>query len=139
MYTSASLVVLATIASASIIPTLSIDLTLIPEFGLMAGQDPNGSGSCTSADNILIPCSCTPERQEFIEKVSLAVASGNVLGTPITFNVDPLAQSDRDIFNRATTCLVVLQSFNGTRGVGCPAVSAPNILNQQKEFAHILE
>ncbi|KAF2178776.1 hypothetical protein K469DRAFT_695108 [Zopfia rhizophila CBS 207.26] len=71
--------------------------------------------------------------------VNSAVASGDFLGTPVTFNVDPLAQSDKDKFNRATTCLIVLQSFNGTRGVGCPAASAPTILNQQKHFANLLE
>ncbi|PVH90628.1 hypothetical protein DM02DRAFT_420942 [Periconia macrospinosa] len=127
------------IASASAMPTVSIDPSLIPDFGLMAGQDPNGSGSCAGANNILIPCFCPPDREEFIEKVNSAVASGNFLGTPVTFNVNPLAQSNKDKFDRATTCLIVLQSFNGTRGVGCPAASAPTILNQQKRFANLLE
>jgi hypothetical protein len=125
---------LLTTASASSITNMSIDLNLIPMFGLKAGQSPDGSGSCATTDGKLIPCFCPPSRQEFIEKVNLAVAGGNVLGTPIAFNVDPLAQSNRDRFDRATTCLIVLQNFNGTRGVGCPAISAPNILSQQKQF-----
>ncbi|KAF1964840.1 hypothetical protein BU23DRAFT_491362 [Bimuria novae-zelandiae CBS 107.79] len=127
------------IISASVIPTVSIDPSLIPDFGVTAGQDPNGSGSCAGANDILIPCFCPPDREEFIEKVNLAVTSRNFLGTPVTFDVDPLAQSEKDQFNRATTCLIVLQSFNGTRGVGCPAASAPTILDQQKHFANLLE
>jgi hypothetical protein len=134
MHSSTIFALLITVVSASTIPTQSIDSSLIPEFGLRAGQNPNGSGSCATADNILIPCFCPPDRNEFIEKVNLAVASGNVLGTSVTFNVDPLAQSDKDKLDRATTCLIVLQSFNGTRGVGCPAVSAPHILNQQEQL-----
>ena len=99
---------LTTVASGSTMPTLVIDPNLIPEFGLTAGRNPDGSGSCTGSGNVLIPCFCPPKRQEFIEKVNLAVASGNVLGTPITFDIDPFAQSNNDIFNRATTCLIVL-------------------------------
>lgn len=139
MHTSNILSLLVTVGSTSTIPNVSIDPTLIPDFGLRVGQHPDGSGSCAGADNVLIPCFCPPDRNKFIEKVNLAVASGSFLGTPVTFNVDPLAQSGEDKFNRATTCLIVLQSFNGTRGVGCPAVSAPNILSQQNQFAHSLD
>ncbi|KAF2174650.1 hypothetical protein K469DRAFT_613882 [Zopfia rhizophila CBS 207.26] len=110
-------------------PSVSIDPSLIPACGLTASQDPNESGSCTSTNNILIPCFCPPDNKEFIEKVNSAVASGNFLGTPVTFNVDSLAQSDKKKFNRAITCLIVLQSFNSTRGVGCPTASALTILN----------
>ncbi|KAF2241329.1 hypothetical protein BU26DRAFT_525171 [Trematosphaeria pertusa] len=138
MLTSNILTLLLTTASASSIPSSTIDRSLIPEFGLRAGQSPNGSGSCATANNILIPCFCPPDRGEFVDRVNSAVAAGNVLGTPVTFNVDPLAQSDKDRFDRATTCLIVLQNFNGTRGVGCPAVSVPNILSQQKQFARLL-
>lgn len=139
MRSSTIFVLPVAIISASVIPTGSIEPSLVPDFGLIAGQDPNGSGSCAGANNILIPCFCPPNREEFIDKVNSAVASGNFLGTPVTFNVDPLAQSNKDKFDRATTCLIVLQSFNGTRGVGCPAASAPNILNQQKQFVELLE
>jgi hypothetical protein len=138
MLTPSILSLLLTTVSASLVHSRSIDLSLIPEFGLTAGQSPNGSGSCATTNNILIPCFCPPDRGEFINKVNSAVAAGNVLGTPVTFNIDPLAQSDQDQFDRATTCLIVLQSFNGTHGVGCPAASAPNILSQQKQFAHAI-
>lgn len=117
----------------SIKSTDDIDPGLIPDFGLSAGQDPDGNGNCAGADNTPIPCFCPPDREEFVEKVNSAVAAGSFLGKPITFNIDPQAQSEKDKFNRATTCLIVLQSFNGTFGVGCPAVSAPNILRQQKQ------
>jgi hypothetical protein len=82
--------------------------SLILDFGLTAGQDPNGSGSCTGANNALIPYFCPPDREGFIEKVNSAVASGSFLGTPVLFDVDLLAQSDKDRFNRVTTCLIVL-------------------------------
>lgn len=135
---STILILPAVIISAAIIPPRSIDPSLIPDSGIVAGQDPNGSGSCAGANNILIPCFCPPDRQEFVEKVNSAVALGNVLGTPVTFNVNPLAQSNKDKLDRATTSLIVLQNFNGTRGVGCPAASAPTMLNQQKRFANLL-
>ncbi|CAI6342341.1 unnamed protein product [Periconia digitata] len=135
---STILILPATIISAAVIPPVSIDPSLIPAFGLVAGQDPNGSGSCAGANNVLIPCFCPPDRQEFVEKVNSAVALGNFLGTPVTFNIDPLAQSNKDRLDHATTSLIVLQSFNGTRGVGCPAASAPTILNQQKQSANLI-
>jgi hypothetical protein len=74
---------------------VSIEPSLVPDFGLIAGQDPNGSGSCAGANNILIPCFCPPNREKFIDKVNSAVASGNFLGTPVTFNVDPLANQTK--------------------------------------------
>ncbi|KAF2007870.1 hypothetical protein P154DRAFT_419336 [Amniculicola lignicola CBS 123094] len=120
-------------------PTVSIDPSLIPAFGVTAGQNPDGSGRCDGANNILIPCFCPPNREAFIEKVNSAVALGNFLGTPVTFNVDPLAQSNKDKFNRATTCLIILQSFNSTHSVGCPTASAPIIFNQQKHFVNLLD
>lgn len=127
----------AAITSAAVIPHVSIDPSLIPAFGVVAGQDPNGSGSCAGANDVLIPCFCPPDRQEFVEKVTSAVAVGSFLGTPVTFNTDPLAQSYKDKLERATTSLIILQSFNGTRGVGCPAASAPVILDQQKQSANL--
>ncbi|KAK7182631.1 hypothetical protein PSPO01_11212 [Paraphaeosphaeria sporulosa] len=72
-------------------------------------------------------------------KVNSAVALGNLLGILVTFNIDPLAQSEKYQFNLAIRCLIVLQSFNSTRGVGCPTASAPTILNQQRHFANLLE
>jgi hypothetical protein len=126
------------LASALTIATTPVDPILIPPFGLAAGQQPDGSGSCAGANSISIPCFCPPDRERFIEKMNSTVVSGTFLGTPIIFNTDSLAQSDEDNFNRATACLIILQSFNGTRGVGCPAASAPIILDQQKYFAYLL-
>jgi hypothetical protein len=74
-----SILALLTIASASVIPIARIDTSLIPEFGLQAGLDPNGSGSCVGANNILIPCFCPPDRNKFIERVMSAVANGDFL------------------------------------------------------------
>ncbi|KAF2178774.1 hypothetical protein K469DRAFT_695106 [Zopfia rhizophila CBS 207.26] len=71
MHSSTILALLMAIVSASVIPTVLIDLSLIPAFGLAAGQDPNGSGSCVGANNILIPCFCPPDREEFIEKITM--------------------------------------------------------------------
>ncbi|KAF2258050.1 hypothetical protein CC78DRAFT_596916 [Lojkania enalia] len=90
MRSSTILALLVAIISASIIPSVSIDLSLILDFSLTAGQDSNGSGSCASANNILILYFCLPNREEFIKKVNSAITLGNFLGTLVTFNINPL-------------------------------------------------
>ncbi|KAF2464779.1 uncharacterized protein BDR25DRAFT_95235 [Lindgomyces ingoldianus] len=55
MRSSTILALPVAVISASVMPTVSIDPSLIPAFGVTAGQDPNRSGSCAGANNILIP------------------------------------------------------------------------------------
>lgn len=87
---STILILPAAIISAAVTPPITINLSLIPAFSVVASQDPNRSGSCAGANNVLILYFCPPNRQEFIEKVNSAVALGSFLGTLVTFNINPL-------------------------------------------------
>ncbi len=114
-----------------------IDPSLVPQFGVVRGTNANAEqeGSCdgsNGASTVLIPCFCPPDRELFIYQLGLAVAQGNVLGQPIQFSNDATDQSDDTSRQRATACIILLQNFNGTQGVGCPAASAPNFLSQQQ-------
>ena len=60
-----------------------------------------------------------------------ANVTGNVEGEPITFSNDASDQSEATNKQRATACIIVLQSFNGEKGDGCPVASAPNFKTQQ--------
>ena len=109
---------------------------LVPQFGVVpgTGRDAVQKGSCSGSDGqkqVLIPCSCPPDRGQFISKLQDAVSSGSFLGEPITFNTDASDQSPETNKARATAALIVLQSFNGQKGSGCPAASAPNLRTQQ--------
>ncbi|EJT70267.1 hypothetical protein GGTG_12440 [Gaeumannomyces tritici R3-111a-1] len=112
----------------------SISADLVPSFGVERGVNPNARqrGSCDGANGVLISCSCPPDRAAFVAKLGQAVAQGNVFGTPISFDTDPANQSPAANRNRATAMLVVLQSLDGTKGVGCPGAAAPNFVAQQR-------
>ena len=43
-----------------------VDTSLVPDFGVVAGTSPDGTGNCKGINNINIPCSCPPARDEFI-------------------------------------------------------------------------
>ncbi|PVI00907.1 hypothetical protein DM02DRAFT_469069, partial [Periconia macrospinosa] len=92
---------------------------LVPEFGIQAGQQPDGTGNCIGNNNVKIPCSCPPDRQQFIQKVQAAAAAGNSEGVPIKFPTDNSSQSKKD---RIGASIIVLQNLNG-KGVGCPAAA----------------
>ncbi|KAF2708444.1 hypothetical protein K504DRAFT_355557, partial [Pleomassaria siparia CBS 279.74] len=100
---------------------------LVPEFGIQAGQQPDGTGNCVGNGGKLIPCQCPPNRASFIQKVGAAVAAGNSAGVPVKFPTDNSSASKKA---RIQTSIVVLQNLNG-RGVGCPA-AATTFLEQQK-------
>jgi hypothetical protein len=105
----------------------SFDAALVPEFGVEAGQNPDGTGNCSGNGGKLIPCQCPPDRDAFIEKVSSAVAAGNSEGVPVEFPTDDSSASAKA---RIQTAIIVLQNLNG-KGVGCPA-AATTFLDQQK-------
>lgn len=49
-----------------------VDPSLVPEFGVQAGQNPTGTGDCDGTTNaagqvVKIPCSCPPDRASFIQ------------------------------------------------------------------------
>ncbi|KAG6359069.1 hypothetical protein INS49_012589 [Diaporthe citri] len=113
-------------------------LSLIPEFGVEQGVNPTGTGDCdgfNAAQNKVVPINCEkcpPPRDAYVQQLAKDLNAGNVFGSPVTFNTDPAtandAQANKD---RATACLTSLQSFYGSKGVGCPAVAAPNMAKQQ--------
>ncbi|KAG9233589.1 hypothetical protein BJ875DRAFT_378318 [Amylocarpus encephaloides] len=111
------------------------DETLVPEFGVITGTDPDvlQRGSCSGFNGQLvpIPCTCPPDRKQFINALNDALQAGNVEGEPIAFSNDAGDQSRVTNKQRATACVIVLQSFNGEKGNGCPVASAPNFKTQQ--------
>ncbi|KAJ0107436.1 hypothetical protein N8I77_002315 [Diaporthe amygdali] len=112
-------------------------LSLIPEFGVQAGVNPTGTGNCDGFNaiaNKVVPIQCDkcpPPRDDFVNKLASDLTAGNVFGSPVTFNTDPSVQDEQTNKDRATACLITLQSFYGQKGVGCPAVAAPNFAKQQ--------
>ncbi|KAF2441807.1 hypothetical protein P171DRAFT_523734 [Karstenula rhodostoma CBS 690.94] len=106
--------------------TGGFDASLVPEFGVQAGQSPDGTGNCLGLNNVKIPCSCPPDRQDFIQKVQAAAAAGNSEGVPVEF---PLNDSSASKKARIGTSIIVLQNLNG-RGVGCPAASTTFLVQQ---------
>ncbi len=115
----------------------AVDPTLVPQFGILKGAGANvrQEGSCdgfNGVNAVLIPCFCPPDLDVFLQHLSDAVVAGNVLGQPIQFSNDATDTSEDTNRARATAMIILLQNFNGTQGVGCPASSAPNFLSQQK-------
>ncbi|KAI0943947.1 hypothetical protein AcV7_001893 [Taiwanofungus camphoratus] len=115
-----------------------VDPNLVPEFGVQAGVNPDGTGNCDGIDGangqpILIPCQCPPDRNTFIEKLNANVASGHVIENPSVQLTFPSDNSTASQLARIDACLVTLQNLNGT-GVGCPA-SSTTFVAQQKAIA----
>lgn len=113
-------------------------LSLIPEFGVEQGVNPTGTGDCdgfNAAQNKVVPINCDkcpPPRDAYVEQLAKDLNAGNVFGSAITFNTDPATANDPQANkDRASACLISLQSFYGSKGVGCPAVAAPNMAKQQ--------
>ncbi len=126
----------AAVPLASSAQARSLD-ALVPQFGVVANTNPNAiqQGSCegfNGVTTIAIPCFCPPDRATFLQNLTQAIAAGRVLDNPINFSTDATDQSEQTNKQRATACIILLQNFNGTAGVGCPAASAPNLLSQQK-------
>ena len=117
---------------------LAINPALVPAFGIARGLNANAdqTGSCDGAnaagDRVLIPCFCPPDRAEFVYRLAAAVAVGSVLDQAISFSNDADDMSEDTVRARATAAIVLLQSFNGTKGVGCPGAAAPNFLRAQR-------
>jgi hypothetical protein len=97
----------------------TFDPSLVPDFGIEPNQQPDGTGNCVGNNGVLIPCTCPPDRADFIQQVQAAAINGNSAGVPISF---PTGDSDADKRARIAASIVVLQNLNG-RGVGCPAAA----------------
>jgi len=101
-------------------PSSSINLALVPPFGIVAGQDPDGTGNCRGVNNIAIPCSCPPDQTLFNDDLIANLAHGtpvnNTGAAHISFPEDDSIQSQLARFNAATE---TLQNLRGP-GEGCP-------------------
>lgn len=63
--------IIASVYSAPV-QRAGVDPALVPDFGIVAGTNPSGTGDCDGtigADGkaILIPCACPPDRDSFID------------------------------------------------------------------------
>ncbi|CAG8982078.1 hypothetical protein HYALB_00014041 [Hymenoscyphus albidus] len=103
----------------------AVNPALVPVFKIQPG-------SGVGANNVPIPKDCPPARAEFIQKLSANVAAGNVLGQRINFNTDIKVTDVKTQKDRATAMIITLQSFSGTKGVGCPGASTPELTELQK-------
>lgn len=99
-----------------------VDPALVPDFGVAPGTSPDGTGNCKGLNNINIPCSCPPSRDEFIASLNANVAAGHAVNNPAVLTPFPTGSSKGDQQARIATLLSTLQNLHGP-GVGCPAVS----------------
>ncbi|KAL6305129.1 hypothetical protein BKA93DRAFT_232580 [Sparassis latifolia] len=104
-----------------------VDPNLVPQFGVEAGVNPDGTGNCDGVDGsnskpILIPCACPPDRTQFIQKLSANVAVGKVITNPSVNLTFPSDNSTASQLARLNAASVTLQNFNSS-GRGCPISS----------------
>jgi len=134
-FTTALFATAALVVSVSSIPVRrDVDSTLIPEFGLAAGLNPDGTGNCDGVDGpngspILIPCSCPPARADFITDLNANVNAGHAVNNPSIAVSFPSDNSQASQLARIDAALVTLQNLNGP-GVGCPASSTTFVAQQ---------
>lgn len=102
-------------------PSPATIASLVPEFGVAPGQNPDGTGRCTTPiAPALIPCDCPPNRDAYLSQLFTAVKEGDTFGLNADF---PTGTDTQSQIIRFQTMLAVLQSFRGSKGSGCPAIS----------------
>ncbi|KAJ7681520.1 hypothetical protein B0H17DRAFT_1205798 [Mycena rosella] len=106
------------------------DGSLVPQFGIVAGTNPTGTGDCDGVNGIKIPCTCPPSRDSFIAAVAANVAAGHDINNPGVLAPFPTDSSAASQIARLQTSVTSLQNLFGP-GVGCPA-SATTFLAQIK-------
>lgn len=124
-FTSAfiSSVVAATVVSALPFQRRGVDPNLVPQFGIVAGTNPTGTGDCDGVNGIKIPCSCPPDRNAFIAQLSNDVAAGHHLNNPAVPAPFPTDNSVGSQIVRLQTSITMFQNLRGP-GVGCPSVAS---------------
>jgi len=100
---------------------------LTPQFGVTAGTNPDGHGNCDGVNGangqpILIPCSCPPPRDQFIQDLAADIAAGHAVNNPSVSVSFPTDSSTASQLARNQAATVALQNLFGS-GVGCPASS----------------
>ena len=78
--------------------------------------------NCKGINDINIPCSCPPERGEFIRQLNANVAAGHAINNPSVQLSFPQDNSKASALARFHAATVTLQNLNGP-GVGCPQVA----------------
>ncbi|KAK0749795.1 hypothetical protein B0T18DRAFT_287905, partial [Schizothecium vesticola] len=118
-----------------------INSAVIPaSFGVTAGATRTAGGGCTGANNAPIPCDCPPAPNDprFLGGLASLLTQGFFpdpsVAAPIDlrrFNdaADRSVATNRD---RATAMIQVMQSLSGNKGQGCPGVSTPVLVAQQR-------
>lgn len=131
-FTTALIATSALLASVSAIPVRrAIDPNLVPQFGHQRGLNPTGTGDCDGIPGKpKIPCSCPPDRDEFIRQLDANAAAGRAVKNPSVTLSFPTGNSKEDQLARISAALITLQNLNGP-GVGCPAVSTTFLQQQQ--------
>ncbi|KAJ7681519.1 hypothetical protein B0H17DRAFT_872131, partial [Mycena rosella] len=99
-----------------------VDPNLVPQFGIVAGTNPTGTGDCDGVNGIKIPCSCPPDRNSFITSLSADVAAGHDVNNPGVQAPFPTDSSAASQITRLQTSVTTLQNLFGP-GKGCPASS----------------
>ncbi|KAI0775569.1 hypothetical protein BD413DRAFT_471034 [Trametes elegans] len=113
---------LTSVQAAPTIQARGVDPSLVPDFGIKRGDQPDGTGNCVGLNGKLIPCSCPPKRSEFLQSLNENVAAGHATHNPSVPVSFPTGQSKADQQARIGALLVTLQNIHGV-GKGCPAVS----------------
>lgn len=108
-------------ADAQGAPNAGAIAALVPDFGVIPGQSPDGTGNCvTPVAPAKIACDCPPPRDEYLSQLTAAVQAGNTFGSPADF---PTGSDTQSQIIRFQTMLAVMQSVKGAKGAGCPAIS----------------
>jgi hypothetical protein len=114
-----------------------VDASLVPPFGITAGQNPDGTGNCDgtigpTGKPILIPCACPPPEDVFLKSLNDNVNAGHAVNNPAVKVSFPTDNSPASQIARIQAVLVSLQNLHGP-GVGCPAAST-TLLALQKSI-----
>lgn len=113
-----------------------INSAVIPaSFGITAGA--NG---CTGANNAPIPCDCPPAPSDprFLGGLASLLTRGFFPDASVPSPIDLRRfndAGDRSVAtnrDRATAMIQVMQSLSGNKGQGCPGVSTPVLVAQQR-------
>ncbi|KAH9925716.1 hypothetical protein B0H21DRAFT_142301 [Amylocystis lapponica] len=114
----------ATASAPSTSSSGGVDPALVPEFGVVAGTNPDGTGNCdgvngTNGQPILIPCACPPDRDLFIHDLNANLAAGHVVNNTVVGISFPIDNSTASQLARIQAATVTLQNLEGP-GKGCP-------------------
>ncbi|KAG8901747.1 hypothetical protein FRB99_005116 [Tulasnella sp. 403] len=95
-----------------------------PALGFTKGLNPTGTGDCDGAipGGPKIPCSCPPDRPDFLAALQANVVAGKAVNNPdvkVDYPFDGSVVSQKA---RIVASIITIQNLKGP-GVGCPVVS----------------